>query len=238
VAFSPDGRQLAAAELGRFVNQEFEGSSVRVWDLRRRVLTPVQFRVTSASLAFSPDGGLLAAAAMGDGTEIRDAHSGRFVARLPTDDLTRSVAFSPDGKLVATGQYDGRLLLWSTRNWKPVGRPVEAHEGRVITLSFSRDSRTLASASEDGTVRLWDVASEKPVGSPLVVDHGAWVSAALTPNGSHLLAVSDQGRGVRWDISPAAWKRHACRVAGRELTAREWQDALPGRPYSSICRGG
>jgi len=26
--------------------------------------------------------------------------------------------------------------------------------------------------------------------------------------------------GVRWDISPAAWNRHACTVAGRELTAR------------------
>ncbi|MEP6954652.1 MAG: BTAD domain-containing putative transcriptional regulator [Solirubrobacteraceae bacterium] len=244
LAFSPDGRMLAAAELGQYVKQRYEGSSVRVWDLRRRVLTPVHFLARHGAanffpaLAFSPDGRLLAAAAAGDGTEIRDAHTGRLVVRLHTDDLARSVAFSPDGKLIATGQYDGRLLLWSTRNWRPVGRPVEAHEGRVITLSFSRDGRTLASASEDGTMRLWDVGSEKPVGSPLVVGHGAWVSAALTPDGSHLLAVSDQGRGVRWDISPAAWKRHACRVAGRELTAREWQDALPGRPYRSICQGG
>jgi len=244
LAFSPDGGLLAAAELGRFVNQRYEGSSVRVWDLRRRAATPVRFFSRRGpanfipSLAFSPDGRLLAAAAAADGTEIRDAHTGRFVARLPTDDLARSVAFSPDGKLVATGQYDGRLLLWSTRTWRPVGRPVEAHEGRVITLSFSRDSRTLASASEDGTARLWDVDSQKPIGSPLVVDHGAWVSAALTPDSAHLLAVSDQGRGVRWDISPAAWKRHACSVAGRELTAREWQDALPRRPYRSICQGG
>jgi WD40 repeat protein len=115
---------------------------------------------------------------------------------------------------------------------------VDAHEGRVITLGFSRDSRTLASAGQDGTVRLWDVAGQKPVGAPLVVDQGAWVSAALTPDGAHLLAVSDRGHGVRWDISPAAWERHACRVAGRELTAREWQDALPGRPYRFVCQGG
>ena len=118
-----------------------------------------------------------------------------------------------------------------------MGRPVEAHEGRVITVGFSRDSRTLATASEDGTARLWDVAGLRPIGSPLVVDHGRWTSAALTPDGTHLLAVSDRGRGVRWDISPAAWIRHACSVAGRDLTAREWQDALPGRPYASICGG-
>ena len=244
LAFSPDRRLLAAAELGRLANGRYEGTSVRVWDVRRRVLAPARFPARSgaetfiSSLAFSSDGGLLAAAAAADGTEIRDAHTGRLVVRLHTDDQTRSVAFSPDGGLVATGQFDGRLLLWSTHDWRPVGRPVEAHEGRVITLNFSRDSRTLASAGQDGTVRLWDVASQKPVGAPLVVDHGGWVSAALTPDDAHLLAVSDQGHGVRWDISPAAWKRHACRVAGRELTAREWQDALPGRPYRSICQSG
>ena len=244
LAFSPDSRRLAAAELGRLANGRYEGTSVRIWDVRRRVLTRARFPARSgaetsiAALAFSSDGRWLAAAAAADGTEIRSAHTGRLVARLPTDDQTRSVAFSPDGKLVATGEFNGRLLLWSTHDWRPVGRAVEAHEGRVITLGFSRDSRTLASAGQDGTVRLWDVAGQKPVGAPLVVDPGAWVSAALTRDDAHLLAVSDQGHGVRWDVSPAAWKRHACAVAGRELTAREWQDALPGRPYRSICQGG
>ena len=244
LAFSPDRRLLAAAELGRFANGRFEGTSVRVWDVRRRALAPARFPARSgaetpiAALAFSRGGRLLAAAAGTDGTEIRDAHTGRLVKRLPTEDQTRSVAFSPDGRLIATGQFDGSLLLRSTHDWRPVGRPLEAHEGRVITLSFSRDSATLASAGQDGTVRLWDVASQKPIGSPLVVKEGAWVSAALAPDDTHLLAVSDQGDGVRWDISPAAWKRHACSVAGRELTAREWQDALPRRPYRSICHAG
>jgi WD40 repeat protein len=244
LAFSPDGSTLAAAELGRVVRERLVGSRVRIWDVRRRALTPVSFSARPGpahffpALAFSPDGALLAAVAGGDGTEIRDARSGRLVVRLPTDDVVRSVAFSRDGTLLATGQFDGKVALWSTRAWKPVGRALRAHEGRVITVTFSHDGRTLASASEDGTVRLWDVARQKPVGSPLVVGHGSWVSAALAPDGSQLFAVSDQGRGVRWDMSPVAWNRHACRVAGRELTAREWQDALPGRPYRAVCRNG
>ena len=34
-------------------------------------------------------------------------------------------------------------------------------------------------------------------------------------------------------MSLQAWKRHACLVAGRTLTADEWQEALPGRPYQA-----
>ena len=140
--------------------------------------------------------------------------------------------------MLATGDFVGRGQLWSTETWKPVGRPLEGHEGRILTLDFSRDGRTLASASEDGTVVLWDVDTRTPIGSPLTVDADAWVSAAFTPDGSHLFAVSDRGRGVRFDVSLEAWKRHACRVAGREFTARELADALADRPYRDLCPPG
>lgn len=62
------------------------------------------------------------------------------------------------------------------------------------------------------------------------------VAATFAPDGSHLYAVPDRGRGMRWDISPENWKRHACRVAGRELTPREWHDALRGRGYQTVCQ--
>lgn len=238
--FSPDSELLAVAELGR-PNEDFTeytDGNVRVWDVRRRALTRVRFRVTSPSVAFSPDGELLAAAGRGRPTEVRDAHSGRLAAKLRTADWGRSVAFSPDGRLVATGDFIGDAQLWSTETWKPVGRPLEGHEGRILTLDFSRDGRTLASASDDGAVVLWDVETRTPVGSPLTVDSGAWVSAEFTPGGSHLFAVSDRGRGVRFDVNPEAWKRHACRVAGRDFTKRELADALSGRPFSSVCPPG
>jgi hypothetical protein len=63
------------------------------------------------------------------------------------------------------------------------------------------------------------------------------VSAAFSPDGSHLFAVSTRGQGVRLDASPEAWKRHACLVAGRDLTRQEWEDVLPERPYQAVCSG-
>jgi WD40 repeat protein len=240
LAFSPDSELLAVGELGRPITDVpgFAGGKVRLWDVRRRALTGVDFPVASVSVAFSPDSKMLAAAGRERPTQIRDARTGELVARLRTADLGRSVAFSPDGSLVATGDWDGRAQLWSTETWEPVGRPLEGHEARILTLDFSPDGRTLASASEDGTVVLWDVDSRAAIGSPLSVDAGAWVSAAFTPNGSHLFAISDEGRGIRFDVRLEAWKRHACRVAGREFTAHELAEAFPDRPYRTVCPPG
>ena len=135
------------------------------------------------------------------------------------------------------GQWDGRGHLLSTRTWEPVGRPLDGHTARITTAEFTRDGRTLATAAADGTAILWDVGTQKPIGSPIALASNTFASAALSPDGSRLFAVSTQGDGISFDISPEDWKRHACLVAGRELTAAEWNDALPTRPYQAVCSG-
>ena len=82
---------------------------------------------------------------------------------------------------------------------------------------------------------LWDVETQEPIGSPLPVDPDTFVSVAFSPDGTYLFAVSTGLRGIRLATAPEAWKRHACLVAGRELTRREWRDALPGRQYRTLC---
>ena len=231
IAFSPDGSLLAGADLNPDVN-----SGVLVWNIRRRELIAPRFRATAASLAFSPDGRLLAASGQEGPTQVRDARSGKLVASLETEDFARSVAFSPDGSLLAVGHYGGSARLWSTRTWKPIGRRMDGHRARLTAVRFSPDGRTLASASADGTVLLWDVGTQRTIGAPLTIEPDTYLAAAFTPHGAQLLVVPHQGRGVRWDVRPEAWKRHACLVAGREFTAREWRDTLPDHPYRSVCR--
>ena len=229
VAFSPDGKLLAAAEV------DGERTRLHVWNVGRRAVAARADTTAITSLVFSPDGRLIALSALDGGTEIRDARSGRLVRRLQSEGLSRSVAFSPDGSLLAVGQFDGNGQLFTTDSWKPFGRQLEAHTQRVTNVEFSRDGRSLATSSADGTAQFWDVATQEPIGSPLVVEPGTFVSAVLTPDGSHLFAVSTALRGLRLAIDPEEWKRHACVVAGRELTRREWRDALAGRPYRAVC---
>jgi WD40 repeat protein/DNA-binding SARP family transcriptional activator len=230
VAFSPGGRLLAAG------NED--GGRVRtlVWHVRTGEPTGVALGVIGASLAFSPGGRLLAANGYEKPTEVRDTRTGRLLARLRTGDSGRSVAFSPDGKLLAIGHYGGTARLVSTRTWRPVGRTLDGQEGRLTALEFSPNGRMLATGSADGTVLLWDVDTQRAIGSPLEIEPDAYISATFSRDGSHLFAVPHTGRGVRWDLRPESWKRHACLVAGRELTVAEWRDALPDRAFQPVCR--
>ena len=105
-------------------------------------------------------------------------------------------------------------------------------------LDFSRDDAVLSTAGADGTIALWDVKTQRQPGSPLTVEPDSFLNTAFTPGGTRLFAASDGRRALRLDVSVDAWKRHACRVAGRELTAAEWKAALPERPCRSVCSSG
>jgi WD40 repeat protein len=247
VAFSPDGRVLAAAEIGAaggadepqpLPTQRRQGGparSVRLWDVRRRTEVMVLSKLPSASLAFSPDGRLLAMSGYDQPVEVRDVRTGRLVARLETDDHSRSVAFSPDGRLLVTGDYAGAAQLWETDGFERSGTPLLGHAARIQSIDFTRDGRTLVTAAADGKVQLWDLATRKPVGTALTIDENAFLSAKFAHDRDRLFAVSEFGRGVRWEVSPEAWKRHACAIAGRPMTEQEWADALPDRPFRPVC---
>lgn len=233
LAISPDGKRIAA---GAFIpDASGAPGRLQIWDLQtgKPVVRPIE--IAAVDLAFSPDSRLLAAAATEGDSAVFAAEDGRRRATLRTGDFGRSVAFSPNGRLLALGQYGGSTRLLSTTSFAPVGRSLEGHRARITALDFSPDGRRLLTGGADGTLRLWDAASRQPIASALELERDAYVAAAFAGGGSHVVAVPHFGRGVRWDVRPAAWERHACLVAARELTAREWRDALPERAQQPVC---
>jgi len=72
----------------------------------------------------------------------------------------KAVAIGPAGQRLATGGYEGSIMLWE------VGTGAEkalAGEGLqpVLCLAFSPDGATLAAGYRDASVALWDVAGGK-----------------------------------------------------------------------------
>jgi WD40 repeat protein len=69
-----------------------------------------------------------------------------------------SLNFSPDSKLLAAGNQNGSITLWSVPEMELVAA-LQGHVLPVIAVAFTSDGKNLVSASNDGTVRLWGGAN-------------------------------------------------------------------------------
>jgi WD40 repeat protein len=112
-----------------------------------------------------------------------------------------SVAFSPDGKTLASGSYEGTVILWDLATGKLIGQLLSGHTNVVSSVAFSPDGKTLASGSYDGTVILWNVATRQPIGQPLRWHGSIVTSVAFSPDGNTLASGSDNGTVILWDVA-------------------------------------
>jgi RNA polymerase sigma factor (sigma-70 family) len=199
VAFSPDGKALAATSSGK-------SGWLVVWDAiagKSLWQTADQQRGCGA-VAFSPDGKILAAG-LGRGSVMTfDFPSGRELTRtagLGTGAPT-AAAFSPDGKLLAVGDGGGGIHLLD-----PVGRLVSSSRGsRTITaLAFLADGSRLAAADGLKAVLTLDTATGKPATAFTGTD--TIRTLAVTADGKRL-ATAEAGGTIRlWDVAAGKEER-------------------------------
>jgi WD40 repeat protein len=81
-----------------------------------------------------------------------------MVALLGHRDLVSCVGFSADGSMLASGSYDGTILVWDTTTHQ-TRLILDGHSGWVMDLAFDPSGPRLVSSSWTGEIVVWDSLS-------------------------------------------------------------------------------
>lgn len=190
--FSPDGQMLLAVQY-----------TVQFWQVRSGLLrdTYEWWSGAAESAAYSPDGKLLAVGLERDGVEVLKSAERKVLFSMKWEtkfyNPVSAITFSPDSRLLATGDREPTVRLWSRKDGRLVSA-LEGHSSDIEALAFSPDGKILASASTDNTVRLWNVEN----GSLLqILEHpGPVLDVAFSPDGQLLASACGDGTIRLWDM--------------------------------------
>jgi WD40 repeat protein len=145
----------------------------------------------------------------------------------------RAVAFAPDGRRLATGGFDGSLVIWE------VGKGFERelwHErrSRVICAAFSPDGTTVASGHDNSTCVLWDATTGEKRAT-LAGNTHPLLCLAFSPDGATLATGGGEPSVRLWDVASGKPKADLRGHIGSVCSVRFSPD---GRTLASGCTVG
>ncbi len=167
LAFSPDGRKLAASS-------EWD-STMCVWDVtsgKRLGDAESTHDVPPSTIRFLADDRQVATAShdytvrVWNVADSRQVQIMRHVREPKTyDSGIRGMDASPDGKYIASSSYDDTVRLWETATGREIYRlPGHGHLGGYRSVRFTPDGKQFASwGDDDMRVNVWDVRTGKAV---------------------------------------------------------------------------
>lgn len=191
VAFSPDGKRLAA---GR------EDYGVALWDAETGKLlrkTPSTHDERCRSLAFDPSDGRLLCSRE-SGVWRLDPETGETKAGfLTAGGRPGAFALSPDGKTLACGT-NGMLALYDLASGAATKSIVVA-AGSSRALAFAGGGSKVLTCDHTTTIFTWDPDSgERHSWSPAA---GAIKALACRPDGKRVATGGENGEILVWDVT-------------------------------------
>jgi len=196
VAFSPDGKRIAAGRGGVLPTK---GELRLLAAATGKVLFALQTPFSVRCVVFAPDGKTLATAEHDGMARLREAATGKVLFTLRGHRANiDAVAFSADGKTVATSSWDRTVKLWDTATGLEL-RTLTGHSAMLFCVAFGSNGM-LATGCADGTAKIW----QADTGAALFTlrgHHGAVHWLAFSPNGK-LVATASWDKTVKlWDTA-------------------------------------
>ncbi|MFH1463912.1 MAG: hypothetical protein ABIO70_05980 [Pseudomonadota bacterium] len=189
LAWSPDGRWLAAGKMGE----------PEIWDAETGERRGTVGNLWADDLAWAPDGRAVAAVNRAESIVVPITPGTGQPGPLLSGPGATSVDWSPQGDLLALGQEDGRILLVAPSRPKDVVKILEGHSVQISGLTFSPDGLGLASASPDGLLRCWEVSNGAARWAhSFVLGVGSCLRLAWSPDGGRLISVGNDGTIRLW----------------------------------------
>ena len=194
VAFSPDGRTLAAG----YVNGQ-----IGLWNVATgRRTSSLADGSTVDKVVFSPDGHTLAAGDVNGRIALWDVTTGRKTGSMDDGSRVDSVAYGPDGHTLAEGDDSGDIGVWDVvtgRETSILAVGGDSPINPINGVAFSPDGRTLAAGDGNGQISLWDTAADRRTAS--LTEGRPVFSVAFSPDGHTLAAGDDNGQIALWDTA-------------------------------------
>lgn len=241
VAYSPDGKVLAASH---------RGDRVQLWDLSEptRPVEAGRFTLSSSPvIAYHPRSRLLAAQSADELTlwDTADPQKPRRLSLVRlAHGVTYTLAFSADGRTLAAGSQKGQLRLWDVSD--PAHPALRTQrtiaKAEVVSLAFTRDGHHLITGNGNGEsgsgqpaqVRLWDVSDpDRPVLRD-TEQADTVVAVAADPRRDLVVATGAAGKIAWWEVADG---RELRRVKAKQYMD-SWGVAEDGMPSLAFSKDG